>query len=137
MARLRAWQATASLADRAAIVFGVVVCLVAVLSEPVWQRSPRPLDALAGAAARHGGRRPGLSPPVPGDGTATLGAVDIAMADVRTSRRRLSPEPCRGHHLSGQGRKAPRRMPQEVAGEVGRVGPQVGPTRGERPSRRR
>jgi uncharacterized membrane protein YccC len=34
---------------QAAIVFGVVVvCLVAVLSEPARQRSPRPLDALAG-----------------------------------------------------------------------------------------
>lgn len=49
MGRLRGWQATASLADKAAIGFGVVVvCLVALLSEPVQQLSPRPLDALAG-----------------------------------------------------------------------------------------
>jgi hypothetical protein len=32
------------------------------------------------------------------------------------------PQPCRGQHLSGQGRKSPQRMPQEVTGEVGRAG---------------
>jgi hypothetical protein len=49
MTRPRAWLATASLADGAAIAFGlVVVCVVAVLSEPIRQSSPRSLDALAG-----------------------------------------------------------------------------------------
>jgi signal transduction histidine kinase len=45
----RARQATASLADWAAIAFGLaVLCLVALLSEPIRQSSPRSLDALAG-----------------------------------------------------------------------------------------
>jgi hypothetical protein len=68
--------------------------------------------------------------------TATVGAVDLAMADLPTSRRRPAPEPCCGHHPSGQGRKSPQRPRLEVAGEVGRAGP-VGPTRDQRPSRRR
>jgi hypothetical protein len=61
----------------------------------------------------------------------TSGAVDIAMADLRTSRRLPSPEPCRDQHPSGQGRKVTQRLPLEVAGEVGRAGagrPDSGPT---------
>ena len=48
MTRLRAWQATALLADRAAIAFGLVVLGVyLVFSEPVRQSSPRALDGFA------------------------------------------------------------------------------------------
>lgn len=48
MRRFRAWLATASLADRAAIGFGVVsVCVVLFLGEPIRNGPPRSLDALA------------------------------------------------------------------------------------------
>jgi hypothetical protein len=100
---------------------------------------PRPRRSTRGSQGGgqggHWTRRP-VAPSTSEPTTADLGAADIAMADFCTSRRLPSPQPCRGQHPSGQGRKSPSGGPWRLPARLGALA-QVGPARGERLSRRR